>query len=36
MIVGATPAQLDRLDEALDAAEPSFDDVLPFPGLEVK
>jgi hypothetical protein len=29
MIVGAALAQLDRLDEALDAAEPSFDDVLP-------
>jgi hypothetical protein len=29
MIVGAALAQLDRLDEALDAAQPSFDDVLP-------
>jgi hypothetical protein len=36
MIVGAALAQLDRLDEALDAAEPSFDDVLPLPCLEVK
>lgn len=36
MIVGAALAQLDRLDEAIDAIEPSFDDVLPFPGLEVK
>jgi hypothetical protein len=35
MIVGAALAQVDRLDEALEAAEPSFDDVLPFPGLEV-
>ena len=35
LIVGATLAELDRLD-ALDAVEPSFDDVLPFPGLEVK
>jgi hypothetical protein len=33
MIVGAALAQLDRLDDAI---EPSFDDVLPFPGLEVK
>jgi hypothetical protein len=36
MIVGAALAQLDRLDDAWDAVEPSFDDVLPFPGLEVK
>ena len=35
MIGGAALAECDRLD-ALDAAEPSFDDVLPFPGLEVK
>jgi hypothetical protein len=35
MIVGAALAECDRLD-ALDAVEPSFDDVLPFPGLEVK
>jgi hypothetical protein len=31
----APRAECDRLD-ALDAVEPSFDDVLPFPGLEVK
>jgi hypothetical protein len=35
MIGGAARVECDRLD-ALDAAEPSFDDVLPFPGLEVK
>ena len=35
MIVGAALAECDRLD-ALDAVEPSFDDVLAFPGLEVK
>ena len=35
MIVGAALTQLDCLD-ALDAVEPSFDDVLPFLGLEVK
>jgi hypothetical protein len=29
MIVGAPLAHLDRLDDALAAAEPSFDDVLP-------
>ena len=28
MIVGAALAQLDRLDDAIDAAEPSIDDVL--------
>lgn len=35
MTVGAALAECDRLD-ALDAVEPSIDDVLPFPGLEVK
>jgi hypothetical protein len=35
MVVGAALADCDRLD-ALDAVEPTFDDVLPLPGLEVK
>jgi hypothetical protein len=35
MILGPALAECDRLD-ALDAVEPSFDDVLAFPGLEVK
>jgi hypothetical protein len=30
VIVGAALARLDRLDDARDAVEPNFDDVLPF------
>lgn len=34
MIVGAALAQLDRLDEALDASEPNFDALIDVPSIE--
>jgi hypothetical protein len=34
MIVGAALSQLDGLDEALDAAEPSFDALVDLPSID--
>ena len=34
MIVGAALAQLDRLDDALDASEPSFDALVDVPSID--